>query len=283
MVSVVTALYNRLDVTRPFIRSLLAYPPGDDWEAILVDDGSTDGTRPFLESLPKERFRVVLNDRNRGFAANNNLGARLARGETLALLNNDLVLTPGWWDPIAELLRTRRHVGLVGNLQRRPEDGAIDHAGIRWDALGRPIHRSGPASAWAILPWLPQPAVTAACCAVRRSVFLEEGGFDEGFRNGYEDMDLCRRLGARGYRHYVATRSCVWHHVSASPGRFSDENANLRLFLKRWGPPPSPRREGWAYVGRYWNRPWRFNGPKLLRAINLILFEKADPHVPGNR
>lgn len=269
-VSVVTALYNRLDVTRPFVSSLLAFPPGDDWEVIFVDDGSTDGTRDFLRTLDPARFKVVLNERNRGFAANNNLGARMARGQLLALLNNDLVLTEGWWRPMEELLLRDARVGVVGNIQLRPSTGRIDHAGIRWDALGRPMHRLGSVLLWQALPWIRQTAATAACCALRRETFLREGGLDEGFRNGYEDMDLCRRLGARGYRNYVATQSVVWHHVSASPGRFVAEDANLKLFLSRWGPAYSWRREGVAYLERYWNRPWRYNGPKLLRALRRV-------------
>jgi len=58
--------------------------------------------------------------------------------------------------------------------------------------------------------------------------------FDVCFLNGYEDTDLCMRLRAAGYRHYVSTRSMVFHHVSASPGRHDRETENRTLYLQRW-------------------------------------------------
>ena len=67
-VSIVTALYNRLDLTRAFLASLETNPPSAaSWEIIWVDDGSTDGTRDWLLTLPAPRHRIILNDRNLGY------------------------------------------------------------------------------------------------------------------------------------------------------------------------------------------------------------------------
>jgi len=233
LVSFIIPLYNCLDHTREALRTLAAsLPAALAHEIILVDDGSTDGTRAWLQTLYPPH-RVVLNERNLGYAAANNRGATLARGEFLVLLNNDLVFAPGWLEPmLAAQARLGVRAGCIGNLQYATGDGRLDHAGIVINHRGKPEHDR----AWR--PWLTRlrlvPAVTGACLLVRREDFLESGGFDENFRNGGEDVDLCFRLRARGRFNAVALRSRVSHHVSASPGRKRHDEANSRRLAAKW-------------------------------------------------
>ncbi len=290
-VSIVTPLFNRLELTRACIESLQRTLGADDYEWIFVDDGSTDGTREFLRTLPDDgRFRVVLNDAPRGFAANNNLGANLARAPLLCLLNNDTVLLPGWLEPMARLARLLPDVACVGNVQREPVSGLIDHAGVYFqhDRFARHVGKDDPAPPRE--DYLEWPAVTAACCVIRREVFLRLGGFDEAFLNGCEDMDFCLRAGARGYRHFVANRSVIYHHISSSPGRMRDEAANQRLLHARWfdrlqsdlRARPSrlqARERGWGYLRKHRWQPWRFNGWRFFRALEEIL----SPRPPSRR
>ena len=116
--SVITPLFNCLDRTQAMLASLReSIPRGVSYEVILVDDGSTDGTREWIAGLG-EPFRVILNERNLGFGAATNRGRRVARGRILALLNNDLVLSRGWLAPMLWALRLLgRRAGLVGNVQ----------------------------------------------------------------------------------------------------------------------------------------------------------------------
>jgi GT2 family glycosyltransferase len=240
-------------------------PAGLAHEIILVDDGSTDGTREWLATLTDPSIRVVLNEKNLGYAAANNLGAALARGEFLALLNNDLVLLPGWLSPMLDGFAHLPRAGIIGNCQFIPDTQALDHRGVRFDLLGRPINDSS--RLWFPRAYSRYRAVTAACCLLRAEVFNGHGGFDPAFRNGFEDIDLCLRLGRAGFRHYVANYSRVLHHLSASPTRHAKDDENFRLFMSRWGRDASFRNRGLVYLQRYWNRPWRFNGPRLCLAI----------------
>ena len=111
-VTIITSLFNRLDLTRVYLESLERTLARWRYEVILVDDGSTDGTRKFLARLPETRYRLLLNDAPRGFAANNNAAARLARAPLLCLLNNDTALLPGWLEPMARLARWDRRAAL---------------------------------------------------------------------------------------------------------------------------------------------------------------------------
>lgn len=232
-VSFIVPLYNQLALTREMLASLLATVPAElAFEVLFVDDCSSDGTRDWLASQKDPRISSLLNAKNRGYAANNNLGAAHARGSVLALLNNDLVLRPGWLAPMLAALEDPS-VGIVGNLQERAADGALDHAGITLSARAKFEHiRELPEAPPSHMPVL---AVTGACCLIRREVFLSAGGFDEAFLNGSEDVDLCLRLRQRGLSCLVATQSRIIHHVSASRGAISTrDEANSRRLLSRW-------------------------------------------------
>ena len=279
--SIITPLFNRLELTRACLESGRRTLGGWDYEWILIDDGSTDGTRDFLATLAgDERIRAVLNDAPRGYAANNNLGARMARAPLLCLLNNDTSLLPGWIEPMARLAALLPDVACVGNVQRETFTGLLDHCGMYFDDDGRAPHAGQGRPAPPPEAYIEWPAVTAACCVVRRKLFLDLGGFDEGFRNGYEDIDFCLRAGTRGYRHFVANRSVIYHHVSASPGRKQREEANLRRFQDRWlmqlqTDLRSPRtvrerrQEGRRYLRKHRWRPWRYNLWRALRALEM--------------
>ena len=238
-VSFIIPLYNCLPLTQAMLASLRAtLPAGLAHEIIFVDDGSTDGTRAWLESFAADpAVRVVLNERNLGYAAANNRGASLARGELLALLNNDLVLLPRWFEPMHAAHRALgARAGLIGNVQLDARTGLVDHAGLVVNICGKPVHsRTRPFSPFRFIrPVRRAPAVTGACVLIARSLWTQLGGFDEGYLNGGEDIDLCFRAAAAGRINAVALRSVVRHHVSSSPGRkVRDEQNSFRL-ARRW-------------------------------------------------
>ncbi len=239
-VSFIIPLYNCLPLTQAMLASLRAnLPPGLECEIILVDDGSTDGTREWLQGLstPPVPCRALLNERNLGFAGACNRGAAAAQGEFLFFLNNDLVLLPRWLEPMLAAFARFPAAGLVGNVQLNATTGAVDHAGIYFDHKGKPAHDTG-------LPWTsrwfgrpayrPVDALTGACFALRRACWRQLGGFDEGFINGAEDIDLALRAGAAGLRSYIALRSVVRHHISASAGRKLRDEQNTFRLVQRW-------------------------------------------------
>jgi GT2 family glycosyltransferase len=232
-VSFIIPLYNGLAHTRECLRTLQAtLPAGLAHEIIYVDDGSTDGSREWLATLSAP-CRALRNEQNLGFAGACNRGAAAAQGELLFFLNNDLVLLPGWFEPMRALLR-RPRTGLVGNLQLRAATGELDHAGVRFNLKGKPEHDLRRPLLARLLGRRRVPALTGACLGVTRAHWEKLGGFDEGFRNGGEDIDLALRAATVGLRHYVSFRSVVRHHVSASAGRKLRDEQNSRRLAERW-------------------------------------------------
>ncbi len=236
-VSFIIPLFNNLALTRACVESLQAnLPSGLTYEIVLVDDGSTDGTRAWLATLAAP-FRVVLNERNLGYAGANNRAIAVAQGDFLVLLNNDLILLPRWFEPMFEAhRRLGAHAGLIGNVQIDARTGVVDHTGIVVNAQGKPVHDRTPPS-WLkrlLRPVRVVPALTGACVLVERALWLELGGFDEGYVNGGEDVDLCFRARERGRVNAVALRSVVRHHISASLGRKARDEENSYRLARRW-------------------------------------------------
>ncbi len=260
-VSFVIPLFNCLDLTRACVESLQrTVPAGLSHEIILVDDGSTDGTRSWLSTLDTARgpFRVILNERNLGYAGANNRGVAQARGELLVLLNNDLILTRRWLQPmLAVHRRLGARAGCVGNVQRNARTGAIDHTGLVVNLQGKPEHDTR-FPRWPGHTLRRAAAVTGACLLTRRDLFLGLGGFDEGYCNGGEDIDLCFRASAQGKRHAVALRSVIYHHISASPGRKRRDEENSRRLTLRWRDRLAAlAARGWCqrYLEQHWAGP----------------------------
>lgn len=236
-VSFIIPLHNCLPLTQAMLTSLQStLPVGLEYEIILVDDGSTDGTRGWLAGLGAP-YRVLLNERNLGFAATCNRGAAQATGETLFFLNNDLVCLPRWFEPMLVAFSRFPQAGLVGNVQLNAGTGEVDHSGIFFNAKGKPDHDR---SSLMVRPLWPLPAyrsvaaLTGACFAIRRDTWIRLGGFDPMFINGSEDIDLCLRARAVGLFNYVSLRSVVRHHVSASPGRKLRDEQNAHRLMLRW-------------------------------------------------
>ena len=232
-ISFIIANFNRLDRLQECLASFETTLPPISHEVIIVDDCSTDGSAEFIRSLSAP-YIGIINEKRLGFAANNNKGAALARGKVLCLLNNDLVLRPGWLEPMLTGLRKCNRAGIIGNIQLHPLSGRIDHIGVSFNAAGAPANYGENCKRLPRRAFSEWPAVTAACCMIDRDLFFAVGGFDEGFKNGFEDVDLCLRLRRIGLRNYVANRSVIGHYAHSSHGRFSRESENVRRLLDRW-------------------------------------------------
>lgn len=278
MISFIVPLHNHLKHTQEMLTSLLAsLPEGLDFEVILVDDASSDGTAAWLSRIDHPRVRGLINPQNLGYAGANNRGAAEARGEVLGLLNNDLIFAPDWLEPMLSLLtHPQRNAGLVGNVQRRVADGEIDHAGIRLNLKGQFEHvralDAGPA--WARLPW-----VTGACMLIRRDLFNALGGFDTRYRNGCEDIDLCFKVVEAGKTIYVAHDSCIQHHVSLSRKSVTDrDERNSRALFARWRS-EIKRELARVWVERLANAQWQDNASPLVGTLAPHFI--ATPHIAG--
>jgi len=232
-VSVVVVSWNG----RPLLERLLpalAAQTFRDFELVAVDNGSTDGSAELVERLWPEA-RVLRAGVNLGFARGSNVGIGLARGQLLALLNNDCLPEPAWLER-AVAAADASGAGMVATRQLRAEDPrTIDSAGVALDRAAIAWDRGGGCDAGtpeAALPPLFGPSGGAAL--YRRDLLEDVGTFDAELGMYYEDVDLAWRARLRGWGCAAAPGALALHLGSASGGRNSPRKRFLLARNKLW-------------------------------------------------
>jgi GT2 family glycosyltransferase len=195
----------------------------NDFEVLLIDNGSTDSSVDVLEKR-WPGIKVTRLGRNAGFAAANNIGARLAQGNWLALLNSDAFPEPDWLGNLFNATGNNPEYCFFASRQLQAEapdllDGTGDvlHiSGLAWRRYsGFPASHFGLESGEVFSP-------CAAAGLYSRQAFFQAGGFDEDFFNYHEDVDLGFRLRLSGFRCLYVPNAVVKHVGSASTGTQSD-------------------------------------------------------------
>jgi len=249
--SIIIVTYGQRAVTERCLESLrasLGDRLGRDWELVLVDNDSPDDTAALLQAW-SDVARVRLLGENRNFSGGCNAGAEIARGEVLVFLNNDTEVPAGSLETLVDQA-LEPDVAITGARLLYP-DGTLQHGGVAFfdnRELGAPmphhifLHQDGELPA--VRASYELDCVSAACMAVRASAFRAVGGFDTGFRNGLEGVDLCLRIRVNGGRIVYRGDVVVVHHEGRSRGRGAERSAtperraamaqNTTRLLGRW-------------------------------------------------
>lgn len=217
--SIIIPVSNRWEQSRKCLRSIAANTDRDKVEVIVIDNASNDSTQdgcPFLgRQLFGAQFHYIRNKTSRSFSETANQGAELAKGEYIIFLHNDIAVQPGWYQPLIDDFSEFPDIAASGPLLVSPDETplgrTIQHLGIfvtPFLEFGH-LYEGIPASSPLAKKRRFFQAITAACMIIRKSLFMEEGGFDGRFVGGCEDVDLCVRLFNKGYRLTVNPNSTV--------------------------------------------------------------------------
>ena len=240
--SVAIVTFNNLDWNRTCLESLFGRTEWPNLEVFVVDNASVDGTREFLAEAQRRwpGLKVILNERNEGFARANNLALASASGEILVLLNNDTAVSRGWLSSLARHLLSDRTIGLVGPVTNEIGNEARITVGYR-DLAGMP--------AWAAEftakndgQLMALPSLAMFCLALRRDFWERLGPLDESFGTGmFEDDDYALRARELGVRTVCAFDAFVHHAGSATFKKLNEKayqdlfDRNRDLFEAKWG------------------------------------------------
>lgn len=247
-ISIIVLCYNQLNYTKQCVESVLhttAYP---NYELILVDNASSDGTADYLQSVKQRsgQIKVVLNQTNRGFAGGNNDGIAVADGEYLVLLNNDTVVTRGWLTNMLKHFQNDSAVGLVGPVTNSignearicvPYMNDMDQMSVfadryTFEHMGEEYPHHG--------------ILAMFCLMISRELYDKVGPLDEHYGIGmFEDDDYSIASEKNGYRNVIAEDVFIHHYGSVSFKKLEDETYR-KLF-----------EQNKAYYEKKWKEPWK--------------------------
>jgi GT2 family glycosyltransferase len=215
--SFIIVSYNTLPLTRAAILSIARHASKFSHEVILVDNHSTDNSVPSLrQEFPQ--LKIIVLEENRGFAAANNAGAKIAGGEWLILMNSDAELFADTMSSVDDLLCRHPELDVLGGQLLNP-DGSLqtsvllNYHRVR-DEQQELVEVSG---------------IVGAFMVVRRELWPKLDGMDEKFFFYGEEADFCRRATRAGAILRWSPRFRVLHHRGSSV-----KDVNLRAAVEFW-------------------------------------------------
>ncbi|SDW82003.1 glycosyltransferase family 2 protein [Paenibacillus sp. CF384] len=243
MTSIIIPSYNGLSLLQDAIEAIRRYTDSNEspYEIIVVDNGSTDGT---CQWCIREGIPCLSLARNTGFPFACNRGLRMARGEYLMLLNNDVTVSAGWLPALIRALTARADIGMVGPVTNyisgrqqveHPFSSMEEFHGQAAAALVREAKISEPIM-----------RLVGFCMLFKRSLYERIGELDERFTPGhYEDDDYCFRARMHGYSLLMCRDVFVHHRGSVSFKRSNPQELqqlverNRKHFIAKWKVDPA--------------------------------------------
>lgn len=235
--SIIIPTYNKLSYLKECIESIVAHT-GTPYEIVIVDSGSTDGTAQYVATLTGA-VQVWQSESNLGFAGAVNQGLALARGETILILNNDVVVTERWLDQMLTCLHSDETYGIVGPVTNYISgeqciETSYDNLS-QMHQFARQYNQSNHEL------WQETRRLTGFCMLMRRELFDRLGYFDEGFEIGNcEDDDYNVRVRLLGLKLIIARDTFIHHYGSASMKELRTEftrifEKNQVYYGNKWG------------------------------------------------
>lgn len=228
MISIIIVNWNKRNLLDNCLKSLQAQTY-KDFEIIVVDNGSTDGSTVLVKNIYPKVKLIPLSE-NKGFATGNNIGIRNTVAEYIALLNNDMEAHPKWLERISLALQKSQNIGFCASKILNYNDrNTIDSAGDIFYAFG--IARKRGHIQKDNEEFSKNREIFGACAGAvlyRKQMLNDIGFFDEQFSPAhYEDVDLSFRAQLKGYKCIYIADAIVYHHGHSTLSQFSPKHLYL--------------------------------------------------------
>lgn len=228
MIDIIITTWNLPDYLKLCIESIKLHTK--DYRIIVVNNGQDRETIKKIDKFESISFDfgeknliVINNPENLGYCKAINQGVNAATSEYVALVTNDIIVTPDWLEKMLQVFKDQKNVGLVGAIETHAS-GIQDLATIGY--LKEPLKSD---------------RIILGCALFHRETFLKMGGMDEKFPNlggNYSDDDLSRRYFLKGFNNYIAP-VIVFHFPSMSyksglANQLEDLRIGKKYFLEKW-------------------------------------------------
>src|SRR6476469_1107958 len=234
LISIILVNYNGINVILDCLTSIEVFVQSIAYEIIVVDNASTDGS-PELVAQRFPQVHLIQLDRNLGFGAGNNVGAKVAKGDFLFLLNTDTVLISDPLPHLLELMQSRSDVGMIGpqllNSDRTLQLSVAPAIGLRgeYQAQQQLKQYQNPQNRPAINQKFQAiqevEIIIGAAIFIRKELFDSLNGFDENFFMYFEESDLCQRSRNQGWKILYTPKTALIHLHGHSVNQRADAMA----------------------------------------------------------
>ncbi len=243
--SIILLSYNQKKYTQECIESIYKNTNAN-FELIIIDNNSTDGTKKYLEELKtqKENVKIIFNSENKGFPQGINQGILNAKGDYILVANNDIVVTKNWLNRMIEIAESDEKIGIVGPISNFVSGIQVDK-NAKYNSISE-MHNYAKKVANQNNGKVEEfPRVAFLCTLIKKEVINKIGGLDERFSPGnFEDDDFCLRAQLAGYKTVIAKDVFIHHYGSVSFKQNGSEKYAERLkineqkFIEKWGSNP---------------------------------------------
>ena len=270
---IIIASYNSLNFLRECLGSILENPPESNYEIIVVDNASSDGT---VESVKKDYpgVTVISNDKNLGFAAANNRAIEKSDSKYILLLNSDCMVYKKSLDDLVDFMESRPDIGITGP-KIVNSDGTIQLSCRRFPSLlnaaahtiltdlfpGNPFSKKYKLADIGRDDPLKVDWVSGSCMIIRREALEDTGTLDERYFMYVEDLDICYRMWQKNWKVYYNPEAKIMHHIAGSSGR-GKIKSSFRM-----------QRSVFYFFWKNYRKDWRIILiPLLILALGFRLF-----------
>ena len=213
-----------------------------DQEIIIIDNASTDNSlskiKELKDTLKIKKCKLIINQKNLGFAKAVNQGILAASNPYVALINTDIVLSPHWQKLMIQAIKSKANpqTAVFSGLVLNHDGKRIESEGLQYFWRGKclninndhPLHKSYFINRKSRFIW----GANAACTIYRRQILIDIGLFDENFFAYEEDVDLCLRLNKLGYQTLFVPLAISYHTGGATSSQMG--NLRWRMDAKNW-------------------------------------------------
>ncbi|KOP64519.1 glycosyl transferase family 2 [Bacillus sp. FJAT-18019] len=235
--SIIIPTFNGKDLLKDCIYSIKRHT-NEPYEIIVVDNGSSDGT---VDICRQEGITFISLANNIGFPVACNKGLKIATGDTLLLLNNDVIVTRNWLQNMLNCLNSEPNIGIVGPLTNYASGKQqIDMPYTSLEEMSNQLNEPDAKK------WLQVDRIVGLCFLFKRELMDRIGLLDERYSPGhFEDDDYCYRARNAGYTFKIAGDVFIFHHGSASFAKQDMSKVKLLIdqnrqkFMDKWGVDPT--------------------------------------------
>lgn len=233
--SIVLLCFNKLEYTKMCINSVLKNTYNQNYELIIVNNGSTDETCEYLNKIKSNNVRIINNELNLGFSKGMNIGAKNCHGEYLILLNNDTIVGEGWDVELIKTLENDKNIFAVTPLTNfSGNETKID---LIHNSPNDFFKKVNEIQKNLFINYFEVKSLALFCACFRKKDFVNIKYLDENYLNGWEDDDLYKKIEELNKSVAICTKSTVYHFGSITVGKnfFKNPNNSNRLFYeKKW-------------------------------------------------